>query len=37
MDDVKVALTAAFAVYGDMGFGSQDGMSTVIPIFSEEK
>jgi hypothetical protein len=37
MDDVKVALTAAFAVYGDMGFGSEDGVNTVIPVFSEEK
>ena len=37
MDDVKVALTAAFAVYGDLGFGSEDGVNTVIPVFSEEK
>jgi hypothetical protein len=36
-DEAKAALTAAFAVYGDLGFGGQDGVNAVIPVFSEDK
>ena len=35
LNEIKKELTAAFAVYGDLGCGDQDGMNTVIPVFSE--